>query len=239
MKLLLWNIEWTEKFSKRGRIIQRIISDSGADVVCLTETTIGLIPEGGHALLSDGDFGYPHDGSRRKVAMWSNHEWTMADCSGHPGLPVGRFVSGVTHGIRFIAVCIPWKDAHVRTGNRNREPWADHLTYIAHLDYVLGQYCARPEPVCLLGDYNQRIPRVNQPFNVYDALTGLLYDRLICTTVGIKSDCGLPLIDHVSGTPGLEIQVDSVIPKETGGVKLSDHDGVLCTIQNVPAKKGV
>jgi hypothetical protein len=230
MKLLLWNIEWSEKHSKRGWIIQRIISDSGAEVVCLTETTIGMIPEGGRALLSDGDFGYPHDGNRRKVALWSNHEWTAPDCCGHSGLPGGRFVSGVTHGIRFIGVCIPWKDAHVRTGNRNQEPWGDHLTYIARMGDVLQKYCAGPEPVCLLGDYNQRIPRVNQPVCVYEALARLLSDRLICATAGIKSDAGLPFIDHIAATPGLKIKVDSIIPKEAGGVKLSDHDGIICTI---------
>ncbi len=230
MKLLLWNIEWAEKNSKRGQIITKIISRHGADIVCFTETTLGMLPDGGHIILSGEDFGYSHDGSRRKVAMWSNQPWTLVDCFGDAGLPGGRFVSGVTHGIRFIGVCIPWKDAHVRTGNRNCEPWSEHLSYIACMTPVLQKYCSEPEPVCMLGDYNQRIPQVKQPDAVYAAITELLSGRLICATEGIRTSSGQQFIDHVSGDSQLKITIDTIIPKEQGGVMLSDHDGFLCDV---------
>jgi hypothetical protein len=32
--------------------------------------------------------------------------------------------------IRFVGVCIPWRDAHVRTGRRDRAPWEDHLRFL-------------------------------------------------------------------------------------------------------------
>lgn len=231
MKLLVWNIEWAEKISKRGQIITKIISDSGADVICLTETTLGMVPDCGHNILSGENFGYSHDGSRRKVAMWSNQPWTMVDCFGDAGLPGGRFVSGVTHGIRFIGVCIPWKDAHVHTGNRNCEPWAEHLSYITCMKSVLQKYCSEHEPVCMSGDYNQRIPRVKQPDAVYAALMELLSGRFTCVTAGICSGVGQQLIDHVSGDSQLKITIDKIIPNEQDGVRLSDHDGFLCEVQ--------
>ena len=57
-----------------------------------------------------------------------------------PELPGGRFVSGVTMGIRFIGVCIPWQSAHVSTGRKDRKSWEDHLIYCRHLTGIIEKY---------------------------------------------------------------------------------------------------
>jgi hypothetical protein len=64
-----------------------------------------LIPEG-YCLDADPDYGYPNKGGRRKVILWTKHPWTEVDATGDEAIPTGRFVSGVTGGIRFVGVCI-------------------------------------------------------------------------------------------------------------------------------------
>lgn len=106
MKVLLWNIEWANRASTRGERIQSIILEAAVDVVCLKETTVGMIPNGGHSITSEADYGYTHNGSRRKVALWSNSVWTSSDVVGSIGLPRGRFCTGITCGVRFVGICI-------------------------------------------------------------------------------------------------------------------------------------
>lgn len=87
------------------------------DVMGLTEVGVAITPQG-HVIEADPDYGYTHDGSRRKVILWSKTPWEEMDAIGDPEMPTGRFVSGVTQGIRFVGVCIPWRDAHVKTGRK-------------------------------------------------------------------------------------------------------------------------
>jgi hypothetical protein len=72
--------------------------------------------------------------------------------------------------VRFIGVCIPWRDAHVKTGKKDKRPWEDHLPYCAALGRVIDRLSREPEPICVLGDFNQRIPRAGQPPHMFDAL---------------------------------------------------------------------
>jgi hypothetical protein len=44
--------------------------------------------------------------------------------------------------IRFVGVCIPWRDAHVRTGRRDRAPCEDHLRFLEQARIV--QFEASP-----------------------------------------------------------------------------------------------
>ena len=139
MKCLTWNLEWVSKASKRSKLISEQIGRVDPDIVCYTEVLCGFIPQG-HLIEANLDYGYPNTGEKLKVALWSNSPWTNFDDVGDPSLPTGRFVSGITRGVRFIGICIPWKDAHVRTGRRDRAPWQDHISYCEGLERVLERY---------------------------------------------------------------------------------------------------
>lgn len=232
MICLNWNIRWAEAATPRGELICATLNRLNPDVACLTEATLGMIPESGHAIVSDLDYGYLNDGSRRKVILWSRTPWSEVDVIGSESLPGGRFVSGVTEGIRFVGVCIPWRDAHVRTGHRDRIPWQDHLTYLSEFASVLNRYCCPRMPLCIIGDYNQSIPRVHQPFQVANALVEVLGDQLVVATAGMRDQEGKPLIDHYSHTDGITVQISEIIPKNAeNGTDLSDHVGVVASIR--------
>ena len=227
MKCLNWNLEWRTPRSAGGKWIVQKIQSLDSDLCCLTEVTEALIPEG-EVIRSDPDYGYANKGDRRKVVLWSREPWTEIDLVGDPELPTGRFVSGVTMGIRFIGVCIPWQSAHVSTGRKDRKSWEDHLTYCRGLTRIIEKYGKEDRPICVLGDYNQRIPRVRQPVEVAEALaTCFPTDFTVCTS-GINDDEGKPLIDHCAVSPGLSSQVTEIIPKQTpDGNRVSDHAGVV------------
>ena len=116
MNVLTWNLEWASIRSARGREISRLIASHEPAVMCLTELTLGMLPENDHELLAEGSSGYPGPANRRKVALWSIAPWTEQDLIGHPDLPGGRFVSGVSHAIRFVGACMPWHVSHVLNG---------------------------------------------------------------------------------------------------------------------------
>ncbi|MHB9006334.1 MAG: endonuclease/exonuclease/phosphatase family protein [Limisphaerales bacterium] len=235
MRVLLWNIQWAVRGSPRGERIREILSSASPDVVCLSETTLGMIPEGGYTVTSTADYGYAQNGSRRKVALWSRELWKCADVIGSPALPHGRFVSGVTLGIRFVGVCIPWRDAHVRTGRRDRRSWEDHRTYVEHLKSVLHDYLAGAEPVCLLGDFNQRIPRGTQPLEIYTPLMCLFGGGLRCVT-GDSEERALSLIDHLAVDSRLTASIETIVPRVSKlGLRLSDHDGIVCRVDHPAA----
>jgi hypothetical protein len=133
--IINWNIAWARPQTPRGIELLRRIDHCRPDVICLTEASTDFLPPDGHLITSSADYGYRAPEGRRKVLLWSRHPWEQVDDLGSPALPAGRFVSGVTATsaglLRFIGVCVPWRDAHVRTGRRDRAPWADHLAYRA------------------------------------------------------------------------------------------------------------
>jgi hypothetical protein len=201
------------------------------DVVCYTELIRDIVPDG-HRIEGGEDWGYPHNGTRRKVLLWSRQPWEEFDIVGDPGMPPGRFVSGVTAGVRFVGVCIPWRDAHVNLGRKDRGRWEEHLLYCEGLGRVLRRYAESDLPVCVLGDYNQRIPRFKQPPEVAGALAAALPPGFRVATEGMVDAEGRGLIDHVAGSPGLEISILSVIPRIAGdGTRLSDHVGVAAMLR--------
>ncbi len=238
MKCLTWNIEWATKMSTRGKCIKNIIEDAGPDVLCLTEATLGMIPANGYVIKSDPNYGYPNKGDRRKVLLWSKHPWQEVDSLGNKGLPSGRFVTGITQGIRFVGVCIPWRDAHVRSGRKDRALWEDHLQYLNAFAPLVDTYCNAEIPVCVAGDFNQRIPRSQQPQEVYQRLARVLDAGLKVATAGKVDADGNQLIDHVASCERLFVQVDEIIPKKSAaGLRLSDHVGVITSIRPAPANK--
>ena len=146
MKCLTWNLEWKTSASLAGRLIQEQIATLDPDICCYTEVVRTLIPEG-CCIDADPDYGYPNKGGRRKVVLWIKHPWTEVDATGDEAMPTGRFVSGVTGGIRFVGVCIPWSAAHVSSGRKDRRPWEDHLSYCRGLGRVLARYSADGVPI--------------------------------------------------------------------------------------------
>ena len=156
-----WNVAWARPDTPRAGVLRRRIADVEPDVVCITEGYTEFFSTDGHVITSGADYGYRAPKGRRKVLLWSRRPWTDIDDVGSVTLPDGRFVAGTTATdagpIRFMAVCVPSRDAHVRTGRRNREPWADHMTYLRGLMDILGRRPLRD--TVLLGDFNQTLPR--------------------------------------------------------------------------------
>lgn len=230
MKILLWNIEWSSQTSKSGQRIRGIIQELDPDVICLTETLLGMIPDGGHPISANADHGYNTPPEKRKVALWSRTPWSEVDSDGSPSMPGGRYVSGITNGIRFTGVCIPWRDAHVSTGRKDRAPWEDHKRYLNGIEPLLRTQLQSTAPLCLLGDFNQRIPRQKQPVDVYDTLMRVISPALTCATTAEQVPTH-SLIDHVATDARLRATVLRVISKTTeDGLRLSDHDGIVIEI---------
>lgn len=233
MNCLTWNLEWAPTKGPRAEKILKHVAAADPDVVCFTEVQRDFLPPG-QVIEADADYGYPIQEGRRKVLLWSREPWTEVDVVGDQSMPSGRFVSGITGGVRFVAVCIPWKDAHVKTGRCDRQPWDDHLAYCEGLARVLKRYAEQPIPVCVVGDFNQRIPRINQPVPVFEALMAAIPPNFHIATAGLTDSEGFNFIDHIAVSPTLRVAINGILPKSAeDGTRLSDHAGVHATIQRV------
>ena len=227
IRIATWNVEWATPETKAGKRIQQIIYQIDADIFVLTEGCKELMPDG---FVLDGgtDWGYEsEDKRRRKVLLWSRYP--LVDASDGDGfqLPGGRFIAAtVQHPageIRVYGVCIPWKDAHVRTGRKDRTPWQDHSTYLDGLRQLIQQVDA---PLVVAGDFNQRIPRVSQPVSVAEQLSRSIDGLQVCTALPLEK----PLIDHIAVSPELVVTKVEVIPDHDQEGRLSDHRGVIADI---------
>ncbi len=148
-------------------------------------------------------------------------------------MPTGRFASGVSGGVRFVGVCIPWRDAHVTSGRKDRARWEDHILYCEGLGRVL-QRCAKSNvPICVLGDYNQRIPRFKQPPRVAEALSAAFPPGFRIGTDGMTDADGYGLIDHFAVSPGQCISITKIISRITeDGTRLTDHVGIAASLDS-------
>lgn len=208
LKISCWNSEWASLKSKRGEFFR---DQFNSDVICVTEGYESLLPNDGYVISSNEDYGYKIKKGRRKVILWSKSEWSDIDKLGSKKIPTGRYISGITMGIRFIGICIPWRFAHVSTGRKDRKPWEDHLTFIENLRITKNK-------TILMGDFNQHIPKTYQPNDVYFALNKLIKGMTLLT-----SNMGL---DHIAISN--ELKASKVLKIPTGSN--SDHDGVSCSI---------
>lgn len=233
MNCLTWNLEWAPVKGPRAEWIIKHVTAANPDVACFTEVLCDFIPPG-QVIEADEDYGYPIKDGRRKVLLWSREPWTEVDTVGDETMPPGRFVCGITGGIRYVGVCIPWKDAHVKTGRCDRQPWEDHLAYCRGLTRVLKRYAEQTTPVCVLGDFNQRIPRINQPVPVFDSLMAAIPPNFHIATAGLTDMDGVNFIDHIVVSPKLDTSINGILPKVAqDGTRLTDHAGVHVTIHNV------
>ena len=233
--ILLWNLEWASPRSQRGRRIRSRVAELAPNIVCLTEATAAMLPDDGFVLDAQPDYGYGATGDRRTVLLWSRSPWSAVDRVGDEALPGGRYVSGVTQGTRFVGVCVPWRDAHVRTGRRDREPWEDHRRYLGALHGVVRTHAAAPEPLVVLGDLNQRVPRYRQPPAVYAALQRVLGEGLLACPTADDADWVQAQIDHLFVGAGAVVLDVRVLPRVADdGLRLSDHDGLMVRLSIHP-----
>ena len=227
IRVATWNVEWATPETKAGKRIQQIIKQIDADIFVLTEGCKELMPEG---FVLDGgtDWGYEsEDKRRRKVLLWSRYPLVESSQGELFQLPEGRFIAAtVQHpvgDIRIYGVCIPWKDAHVRTGRKDRTPWEDHSTYLDGLRQLIQQ---ADSPLVVAGDFNQRIPRVSQPVLVAEQLSRSLDGLQVCTALPLDK----PLIDHIAVSNHFSFSNVEIIPDRDEHGKLSDHRGPIVDI---------
>jgi endonuclease/exonuclease/phosphatase family metal-dependent hydrolase len=229
--IAVWNIGWAAGSRKQN--VKQVLTGFAADILCVCEGTSDALPSGGHVICSGDDYGYGIQERRRKVLLWSRLPWSDVDDLGPQVLPPGRFVSATTSTslgpLRVIGVCIPWRDAHVRTGRRDRKPWQDHLSFLHGLQAILKDSCP-VWPAVVVGDFNQRIPPVHVPScasqSLEEAFRGWTF-----ASAGTISDIGHQVIDHLVHTPALvAVQVRGIDKVGGNGTRLSDHDGIVVTI---------
>ena len=230
MRCVIWNTKWAVPHNQRGKLLQELIQSRSPDVICLTEAKVGLLPDSGHLIESDPDFGYPLIKGRRKVLLWSSLPWDDVLIHDDLSFPSGRIVSGVTDGVRFAGVCIPWSAAHVSGGRKDRKSWEDHLLYLDALKELLNELMSQG-PLVVTGDFNQWIPKVRQPKYAYEKLREVLSLGLQVHTAGPLGPAGDHLIDHIATTHDLQVSYIEILDKKTAeGVNLSDHYGIYSEI---------
>ena len=232
MVVVNWNVEWATATSPRGKVLREHIWEQKPDVVCLTEGYTDFFPSDGHVVTASSEYGYMGDDKRRKVLLWSREPWLGV--AGDEGVENGRYLRATTQTpiglITFIGVCIPWKDAHVRTGQRNRQPWEDHHRFLHDLDGVLTNLPLIK--TIMLGDYNQRIPRRRAPLASYQLLENCLRGRFAVATSGKIEPEAKQTIDHIAHTPDLKTRwVHSLNNFSSAGKRLSDHFGIVAKLE--------
>ena len=233
MRVATWNVNWAPPGSGRGDHVAVKLRGLGADIMIVTEGFAELLPPDGHLIDAGDDWGYALRPGRRKTLAWSRHPWRdVRRLDEGPGK--GRVVAGITETdagpVGVIAVCIPWRDAHVRTGlRRNALQWQEHQACCTQL-LELRQDFAHGRPTLIAGDFNQRIPRRGQPLRVEASLSAALTGM---TTWTAGDSAFGQLIDHVAGSAELAAEDVVVWPGEEEHGRLSDHSGVACTVSVV------
>jgi endonuclease/exonuclease/phosphatase family metal-dependent hydrolase len=235
LSLTLWNTNWAHESPRRARYFQAQWAHFASDVLAITEGGASLLPVEGHAIAAAPDYGYAHAGERRKVLLWSRYAWSEVDNGSPAGMPPGRLVLGRTDSplgpVRVVSVCIPWRDAHVSTGRRDRQPWAEHLAYLAALGTLL-RALPRDLPLLVVGDFNQRLPRHRQPAAVHQALRDALGPDLRVVTAGTIAGADALSIDHLACSQELSCTaVTGIRPRDDEGRIMSDHFGLRLVLR--------
>lgn len=231
VRVVVWNLEWAPR-SRRERIRARI-GELAPDVLCAPEADRGVLPAGGHVAEGAPDWGYGVQEHRRKALLWSRWPLEDVDALGSPGLPAGRYVAATARApggpVRVVCVCVPWRDAHVRTGRRDRGGWDEHLQYLHGLAALI-RARDRDTPTVLLGDLNQRIPRARAPRHVHDALLAALGDLTVATGGPLPGLGGRQAIDHIAHCGLLRSRSAVAVDCTTRPDRLSDHDAVVAEL---------
>lgn len=230
LRIGTWNTKWARPRSARGNRVSADLADPECDILCVTEGGKGILPANGHPICGGADWGYPPEWEGcRKVLLWSRWPWSRCDTHGSDALPPGRFVAGVTDtplgSVTVVGVCIPWFNAHVKDGHKNRERWEDHERWLDAFETLTYRYAT--ERTVVLGDFNQRIPWTWGKKQAQNKLMRALENFTISTNGDLP---GAPhrAIDHIAHTPDVALVGDIELwPKRRAKyVPLSDHFGV-------------
>lgn len=231
LTLATWNVEWATP-RKHAAITERIAA-MNADILVVTEGNAGVLPAGGTHLDGGTDWGYTNTKPDwRKVMLWSRHPMRAIEGEGPAEVP-GRFtmaqVQTPVGDVTVIGVCIPWRDAHVRTGRRNATPWGEHMVYLEHLGEVIRRF--RDQPLVVMGDFNQRFPRTRAPQEVFDAINDAL-SGLVVITAGQLPGLARQDVDHIAVSPHFASQRAWGIDRhDYRGRRLSDHDAAVARVR--------
>ncbi len=234
LRLVNWNVEWATPTSGRSAEILRRVDHHAPEVICLTETQTGLLPQAGHTICSQPDYGYSTRQVRRKVLLWSREPWEQVDDLGIDSMPPGRFVSGVTQTsvgeVTVIGVCISWfgSRTEARRALERKLQWEDHKQYLAGLTEVLRQ--GSEKRLIVMGDFNQIIGPGSRPrAELRLALLGAFPPSIAIATSGLAFE-GHSCIDHIALSEDLTCETLGVISNIHGERKLSDHFGVVADL---------
>jgi len=96
------------------------------------------------------------------------------------------------------------------------------MRYLDKLEEVISNY--QSEPLCVVGDFNQRVPKGRQPQQVLDRLLDV-FSPLTIHTAQHRCPEGKLLIDHVATSRDLSYTIDRLLPMRFEETRLSDHNG--------------
>ena len=136
VRIATWNLEWAVPGTGRHDRAFAQLESIGADIVVTTEDSVHDWDAYPYRIDGGADWGYRIVEGRRKVIAWSKTPWAdMATLD--DGACRGRFVRGRTNvggvEVQMLAVCIPWRDAHVRSGRRDSKVWDEHIDFCSGL----------------------------------------------------------------------------------------------------------
>ena len=243
LSIVNWNVQFATPRSWRTHGILSRIDRLDPEIVCLTETHDELLPQQGHTICSQPDYGYTVRPNRRKVLLWSREPWNQLDALGDDLMPSGRFVSGVTQTsvgeVAVIGICFPWfgSRTEARRGSERRRRWEDHEQYLAGLSEVLERVDAKR--LIVMGDFNQAIGRGSRaPRGLQLALQEAFEPNLRIVTSDLAFQ-GRKSIDHIALSTDWAVDCADVISNLHEGRKLSDHFGVAAELSIQPSSSVV
>ena len=240
LSIVNWNIQFATPRSWRTPEILSRIDRHDPEIICLTETHDELLPQHGHTVCSQPDYGYTVRPHRRKVLLWSREPWHRIDDLGIDSMPSGRFVSGVTETsvgeVAVIGICIPWfgSRTEARRGAERRRRWEDHEEYLAGLREVLERVDARR--LIVMGDFNQAIGQGSRaPRALQLALQEAFNANLRIVTADLEFQ-GRKCIDHIALSADWAVDSVDAISNVHERRKLSDHFGVAAEVSVQPVR---
>lgn len=232
LRLVTWNAEWQRRTGPKGTILRRILLNIAPDIACLSEAHTDILKGDYHGIFSDPDHGYEVLPDRRKVTLWSRTAWRDVDDFGSPDLPKGRYVAGTTStpvgDVRVLGLCIPWRNAHVSTGRRDRAPWEDHERYLRALQPIVERERSTG-PLLVMGDFNQRVPARLVPQHLATLLSQSLGDLRVWTA-GSVDGADAALLCHAAGEFPGALVTRTGLSRFQEGRRLTDHNGALVVV---------
>lgn len=229
MKVVNWNLEWARPGCPRGREIARRISEIAPDLVCLTEAFADIMTDGFVVTAGTGNAVADRKGAH-KVLLWSR--WRLRSLRTAGYTPPGRNITAIIEdgpfaGIQVCGVCIPWRGSGSPRLGGASAPWEDHLRFLETLRSEIATMRSRS---VVIGDFNQRLPRKNQPIQVWRAIEETFRSMCIATR-GLEEPTDGMTIDHIAHSPDLVVTDLRTIARLSHDLILSDHFGITASVK--------